>query len=80
MGICRDCFGNLSYTAVNSRKFVFSVTREKGNRKVRIIKHEPYYRTDARYDYGLPIGEEIEPFDSFIQAARFLKENLEQLV
>ena len=79
MGICRDCFGKLSYTATNSRKAVFSVTRRKDNGKVNIIHHMPYYSTDTYLDNGLPIGDKVEPFDSFIQAARFLKENLEQL-
>ncbi len=81
MGICRNAFGKLSYTATNSRKSVFSVTRRSDNGKVEIIHHMPYYNTDTYIDTGIPpFGDKVEPFDSFIQAARFLKENLERLV
>ena len=81
MGICRDCFGKLSYTATHKREGykcadVFSVTHGDN----RIIKHEPYYITDATIDYGLDMPWDLQHFDSFIQAVRFLKENLDHLM
>jgi len=75
MGVCRNTFGRLSYTLTN-KKGVFSVS--KGDN--RIIKHYPYYNTDARIDTGLVIGDEIPRFDSFIRAARFMVENKEVLI
>lgn len=75
MGICRNCFGKLSYTAVNSDKAVFSVT--KGDN--RIIRHMPYYRTDAVLSIPVLLWMDLPKFDSFVQAVRYLKENLEQL-
>lgn len=75
MGICRNCFEKLSYTAVSSDKKVFSVT--KGENK--IIRNMPYYRTDAVLSIPVLMWMDLPRFDSFIQAVRFLKENLEQL-
>ena len=75
MGICRDSFGRLSYTAVNKRNQVFSV--ENGWNK--IISHQPYYRTDATlYDPDF-LWIDLPEFSSFVQAVRYLKENLENL-
>ena len=81
MGICRDVFGDLSYTATNSRKSVFSVTKHYGG-PYRIRKHEPYYITDANIflEKEMAFWEECPVFDSFIQAVRYLKENLEDLL
>lgn len=75
MGICRDCFGKLSYTATNSDKAVFSV--HKGDN--RIIRHMPWYNTDARLSDPVLLWMDLPPFESFVQAVRYLKENLEQL-
>lgn len=75
MGICRDVFGKLSYTAVNSDKAVFSVT--KGDN--RIIRHMPWYITDAKLSVPVLLWDDLPEFDSFVQAVRYLKENLEQL-
>lgn len=75
MGICRNCFGKLSYTATNSYKYVFSVT--KGENK--IIRHQPWYRTDAVLSDPVFMWNDLPTFDSFIQAVKYLKENLEQL-
>ena len=76
MGICRNCFGKLSYTAVNSRKSSFSVT--KGDN--RIVKHEPWYNTDAVLSDPVFMWNDLPKFESFIQAVRYLKENLEDLL
>jgi hypothetical protein len=77
MGICRNTFGKLSYTAVNSDKAVFSVTRCDN----RIIRHEPYYNTDARLATDIvTLWMDLPRFDSFAQAVKFLKENLEDLI
>lgn len=70
MGICRDCFGRLSYTAIREDKRVFSVC--KGDN--RILEHRPYLTTDVCLDNY--IWERIDRFDSFVQAVKFLKENL----
>lgn len=78
MGKCRDCFGKLSYTAVNKRKSVFSVTRGDN----RIIKHVPYMRTDAYLSLSDKefFVVDIPHFDSFIHAVRFMKANIDSLV
>lgn len=75
MGICRNSFGRLSYTATNSDKAVFSVT----NGDNRIIRHQPYINTDARLSDPVLLWMELPKFDSFIKAVSYLKENLEQL-
>ncbi len=75
MSVCRDSWGRLAYTATNSKKDVFSVTKGENY----IVKHLPYMRTDARRDIGLPIGEDLPRFESFIQAAIYLKRNVEKL-
>lgn len=75
MGICRDCFGKLSYTATNTDKAVFSVTRGENE----IIRHYPYMRTDARLSDPVFLWMDLPKFDSFVQAVKYLKENLEQL-
>lgn len=75
MGICRNSVGKLSYTAVNSDKAVFSVTRGDN----RIIRHMPWYNTDARLSVPVLLWEDLPEFKSFIQAVGYLKNNLEQL-
>lgn len=80
MGICRNCFGRLSYTATNKGKHVFSVTKERHG-PYEIIKHEPYYNTTAviMIDSQMAFWEDTPKFDSFIHAVRYLKENLEYM-
>lgn len=46
--------------------------------KYRILKHEPWYVTEARWA-ELP-WDSLPTFDSWIQAVRFLKENVEYLL
>lgn len=75
MGICRNTTGKLSYTAVNSDKAVFSVTRGDN----RIIRHMPWYNTDARLSVPVLLWNDLPEFKSFIQAVSYLKNNLEQL-
>ena len=81
MGICRNALGRLSYTATNSRKHVFSVTKERHG-PYEIIKHEPWYRTNASImiDTQMAFWEDTPKFDSFIKAVQYLKENLEDLL
>lgn len=80
MGICRDSSGKLAYTATCKNKsgvHVFSV--HKGENK--ILSHRPYYSTGAGILYpraGFPW--ELPDFDSFVQAVRFLKLNIDSLV
>lgn len=77
MGICRDFNGRLSYTLTNRRKQVFSVTRGDN----RIIIHRPYIRSNAVVVYhDGAFWEDIEKFDSFIKAARFMKENIDHMM
>lgn len=80
MGICRDTFGALSYTATNSKKHVFSITKHYGG-PYTIRKHEPWYTTDAMImiDSEMAFWDDTPKFDSFIKAVRYLKENLEYL-
>lgn len=82
MAICRDCFGKLSYTAVNKRKQVFSVTRDKGGHNM-IIRHDPYKRTSEVFfnPYNTPgfLGWELGAWDSFIMAVDFLKKHKDYL-
>ena len=73
----RDVFGKLYYQVKRQRDgAVFSVT--KGNNK--IVRHMPWYLTDARLDVGLVIGEEIPRFESFIKAVSYLKHNIDNLL
>jgi len=78
MGICRDSFGNLSYTMISSDKKVFSVT--KGDN--RIIEHMPYMNTTASIwiEEEMAFFEECPQFDSFIKAVAYLKANIEYLL
>ena len=78
MGICRDHRGRLSYTAVSKDKLVFSIT----NGDNRILKHEPWYTTEAMWmlDSQMAFWDTPPVFESFIQGVKFLKENLENLL
>lgn len=65
----RDAFGNKTYELG-----VFFVAKHD-NGKWHILKREPWYVTDA-YIYTEPfMFWKVEPFDSFIQAVRWLKAN-----
>ena len=77
MGICRDALGRLSYTAVNSRKGVFSVTKGRNE----IVKHEPWCRTTPWWEpEGTDFWFDPPEFASFIQTVSWLKEHLEELI
>ena len=52
MGICRDCFGKLSYTATNSDKAVFSVTRGRNE----IMHCQRVFSHDVAHLHGLDVG------------------------
>lgn len=71
----RNCFNRLEYTITTPRG-VFSVTKNDN----RIIKHEPYYNTDAYINTGLVIGDTIPRFDSFIKAVAFMKKHVNELI
>ena len=72
------------YRGYNNR-LCYTLTTKHGKFEVRkgenrIIKHEPYYRTDAMIIYGNTFfWETVPPFESFIQAVKFLKENADKL-
>ena len=53
--------------------------RKGGTGKYCILKHEPWYVTDACQLYLGFIGE-VPKFDSWIQAVRYLKENYKDLL
>ncbi len=80
MGICRDTFGKLSYTLTVPVTPWFSKVYSVHRGENKIIKHEPYYQTGACLWYGNDFWQEIEPFDSFIQAVSFLKQHSQQLL
>ena len=76
MGICRNMHGKLSYTAVSSTKQVFTVTAGDN----RIIEQRPYiFCPDPEWVYE-GMWFDMPKFDSFIQAVRFLKEHLEDIL
>ncbi len=74
MGLCRDVFGTLSYTAKTPHG-EFSI-RCGDNR---ILREYPYLTTDAVLNIGLPMGEEIKRFPSFLLAVKFFKENINNI-
>ena len=78
MGICRDVFGKLCYTATSSDHKVFSVTRGENC----IIEHRPYLRANAAImiDSEMAFWEDTPQFESFIKAVSYLKTNLENLL
>ena len=78
MGICRDSFGNLSYTMTSSDKKVFSV-RHGDNR---IMYQRPYTSGNASImiDSEMAFFEECPQFDSFVKAVTYLKANIEYLL
>lgn len=76
MGICRNSHGKLSYTATNSKKQVFSVTAGDN----RIIEHCPYYISPDPWYVEQGMWFDMPKFHSFVQAVRFLKEHLEDIL
>ena len=76
MGICRNTFGKLSYILVSKEKHVYSVTKGEN----RIIRHDPYIRTPATLNTGDGCRQELDGFNSFIRAVRFLKKNADDLL
>ena len=70
----RNVFGELEYELGD-----FFVPHRTGNTgQYRILKHEPWYVTDARYADAF--WDTVPPFDSWIQAVRYLKENVGKLL
>ena len=76
MGICRDTCGRLSYTLVTEDKRVYSVTKGEN----RIVRHYPYIRTNASLNMDGAIWKDLDGFNSFIRAVRFLKKNVNDLL
>lgn len=70
----RDVFGELEFEL---GKF-FVPHRTGGTGKYVILKHEPWYVTDARFADAF--WDTTPTFDSWIQAVRFLKENYKDLL
>ena len=67
------------YVAIRPRdKRVFEVVK-RHNGKYEITTHTPYMITDAYLMLG-DIWFDIDPFESFIQAVKFLKENINNLL
>ena len=71
----RNVFGDLEFELG-----AFFVPHRAVNGKYSILKHEPWYVTNASIIYGEGFWETVQPFDSWIQAVRFLKENYNNLI
>lgn len=70
----RNVFGELEFEIGD-----FFVPHRTGSTgKYAILKHMPYYVTDAVWA-DLP-WDEVPKFDSWIQAVRFLKKNVDWLL
>lgn len=67
----RNCFNKLCYTTQNDAGMAFEVVCND-NKIVRVL---PYLRTDASISYGHKFFDTVPPFDSFIKAVAYLKEN-----
>jgi len=65
----------LTYTATGNNT-VFTVTRGDN----RIISHQPWYNTDAVLRDPVLMWVTLPKFESFIQAVRYLKANLNNLI
>ncbi len=78
MGICRNTFGKLSYTAINKDKKVYSIT--KGENEIKY--HRPYISGKAAImiDSEMAFWTDTPHFESFIQGVAYLKKNLEYLL
>lgn len=70
----KNVFGELEFELGN----FFVPHRTGGTGKYAILKHEPWYVTDAVFADN--IWEKVPLFDSWIQAVRFLKENYKDLL
>lgn len=76
MGICRNMKGKLSYTAVSSAKQVFTVTAGDNH----IVEERPYMSCRDPWYVEEGMFFDMPRFDSFVQAVRFLKEHLEEIL
>lgn len=68
----RNCLGRLSF-----RLGKYEI-ENAGHAPYRIVEVLPYLRSNAVFD--APFCEETPEFDSWIQAVRFLKEHVEELL
>lgn len=55
----------------------FFVNRHSSTGKWHILKREPWYVTDATV---MPLWDKPPVFDSFVQAVKWLKENVDSLI
>ena len=74
MKVYKNIFGELEYEL--GKFFVPHRTGCTGQYK--ILKREPWYVTDAVFNND--IWDAVPPFDSWIQAVRFLKEHIDELL
>lgn len=59
----------------------FFVPHRKGaDGKYHILKHEPWYVTDAYICLGNVWAAQVQGFDGWVQAIRYLKENIGDLI
>lgn len=72
----KNIFGELEYESGN----FFVPHRTGGTNKYVILKHEPWYVTDAYIVIADTWCEHCPFFDSWIQAIKFLKENYKDLL
>ena len=78
-----NIMGELQYILTGAHGYEFGVFEKPGKlgHECKIEKYDPNacMVTDASMYIGLPIPETLPAFDSFIRAARFLKENIDRL-
>ncbi len=72
----RNMFGELEFELGD----YFIPHRTGCTGQYKILKHEPWRVTTAMIVYDGILVEETPNFDSWIQAIRFLKENIEDLL
>ena len=72
----KNVFGELEFELGN----FFVPHRTGGTGKYAILKHEPWYVTDAYIVIADMWYEHCPLFDSWIQVVRFLKENYKDLL
>lgn len=72
--ITRNCFGKLEPRIGNY------IVEKRWDGKWEITKKEPYYKTTAVLADHFLMWNDIEPFDSMVQAYAWLKKHVDDLL
>lgn len=80
MGVCRNCFGQLAYTATVKRSEKLTDVYAIHSGDNRIMKCEPYRVSEAVIADPVMMWEELPKFESITQAAAFLKAHKAELL